>query len=251
MSKTSEGAAWFEEWFDRDEYEVVYRRRDEQDALRLLALIQQTTNVKHEARVLDMACGRGRHAKLLAERGFRVTGVDLSPQAIKTAQEMASRESLDIEFEVGDMRETKYHGRFDLVVNLFTSFGYFDKDEENARAVQAMSDSLVEGGWLVQDFMNGQYWSTNFVPYDERSEGDFHLKQRRWVERGRLNKEITIVGGNGVEQKFIESVRLFGIDDFHRMHTAAGLRVEQVFGDPDGTAYGPLSRRLIVFSRRV
>jgi hypothetical protein len=77
------------------------------------------------------------------------------------------------------------------------------------------------------------------------------IKQRRWVERDRLNKEITFIKGDGSEQKFNESVRLFGLNDFERMHAAAGLRVEHVFGDSDGRAYDDESQRLIIFSRLI
>ncbi len=251
MKNRNEASAWYEEWFDQEEYDVVYKKRDEDDARRLLALIERVTEADRGARVLDMACGRGRHALLLARRGFRVTGIDLSPRAIETARQMAARESLSIHFETGDMRDSPCAGCFDLVVNLFTSFGYFDDDAENARAVHAMAESLVEGGWLVQDFMNGDYWSTHFVPYDERSEDGMLLKQRRWVESGRLNKEITIVREDGPEQTFNESVRLFGLNDFERMYTAAGLKIEHVFGDSDGRRYDDESKRLIIFSRKI
>ncbi|MFV1981070.1 MAG: class I SAM-dependent methyltransferase, partial [Rhodothermia bacterium] len=202
MNNPNEASVWYEEWFDQKEYDVVYRKRDEADARKLLALIERVTKLDQGARVLDMACGRGRHAILLARRGFQVTGIDLSPRAIETARQMAVVESLSIEFETGDMRDSPCTACFDLVVNLFTSFGYFDDDVENARAVHAMAESLVTGGWLVQDFMNGGYWSTHFVPYDERSENGMVLKQRRWVERDRLNKEITFVKDDGSEQKF-------------------------------------------------
>jgi len=251
MSTTNKASAWYEEWFDREEYYMVYRKRDEADARKLLALIERVTEVDQGAKVLDMACGRGRHAILLARRGFHVTGIDLSRSAIETARKMALVESISIEFKTGDMRESPCTACFGLVVNLFTSFGYFDEDEENARAVRAMAESLVVGGWLVQDFMNGEYWSKNFVPYDERSEDGMVLKQRRWVERDRLNKEITIIKDDGSEQKFNESVRLFGLNDFEQMHAGAGLKVEHVFGDSDGRAYDDESQRLIIFSKRL
>lgn len=250
MSDSNEASAWYEDWFDQEEYYVLYRNRDEADARKLLSLIEAVTRIVQGAKVLDMACGRGRHARLLALQGFKVTGVDLSPSAIETARKMAVTESLDIEFATGDMRESPCDSCYDLVVNLFTSFGYFDDDAENARAVVAMAKSLRSGGWFVQDFMNGEYWSRHFVPYDERKENGMLIKQRRWVERDRLNKEITFVGGDGRERRFEESVRLFGLGDFERMHTAAGLRIERVFGDSDGGQYGDDSKRLIIFSRK-
>lgn len=247
---SDERAAWYEEWFDTDEYEVVYRRRDEGDARRLLSLILRVTDLPAGARVLDMACGRGRHSVLLAKEGFRVFGIDLSTRAIEKARRTAAAESLSIEFEVGDMREAPCTSCFDMVVNLFTSFGYFEQDKENALAVEAMAAALVDAGWLVQDYLNGRYWSTNFVPFDERSVDGITIQQRRWVERRRLIKEIVLTHEDGRTDRFMESVRLYELEDFRRMYRRAGLQIERVFGDSAGSAFADDSQRLILFSRR-
>lgn len=241
---------WYAAWFDRAEYDVVYSRRDEADAQRLLELVLDVTRLPAGAEILDMACGRGRHAKLLAQSGYNVTGIDLSPQAIETAREMAATESLEIDFNVGDMRDPHCSRCFDLVVNLFTSFGYFDDDAENEKAVQAMAEAVTDKGWLVQDFMNGDYWAKNFVPEDSRLENGLQIEQRRWLDNGRLNKEIRLTDDAGRTSSFTESVRLFGLADFERMHNAAGMVVQHVFGDSNGTPLAPDSKRLIVFSRR-
>lgn len=242
---------WYAAWFDRAEYDIVYSRRDEADARRLLELVLGVTRLEPGAAILDMACGRGRHSKLLAHQGYRVTGIDLSPQAIEKAKESAEVESLDIEFAVGDMRDPYCSSCFDLVVNLFTSFGYFDDDAENQRAVSAMAEAVVDDGWLVQDFMNGDYWASNFVPEDSRLEDGLQIEQRRWLENGRLNKEIRLRDGSGQTNSFTESVRLFGLADFELMHRSAGMEVQHVFGDSDGTPLTAESKRLIVFSRKV
>jgi cyclopropane fatty-acyl-phospholipid synthase-like methyltransferase len=241
---------WYEQWFDRAEYDIVYRHRDEADARKLLELILRETGLESGSRVLDMACGRGRHVRFLAEAGYRVTGVDLSENAIAVAKEMARSTGLDIQFEVGDMRDPVCDQCFAMVVNLFTSFGYFTQDEENAQAVLAMAKSLETGGWLVQDFMNGRYWRANLVPFDEREQGGLLIQQRRWIEGGRLNKEITLADPGAEERRYTESVRLFSLDDFERMYESAGLSILQVFGDSDGSSFGEDSRRLIIFANR-
>jgi SAM-dependent methyltransferase len=251
MTRSGDSSAWYEEWFDTPEYDLVYSRRDDDDARRLLKLVLKVTQLPAGRRVLDMACGRGRHSIQLARAGYDVTGIDLSPRAVDIARGRTAAESLEIEFRVGDMREAPCSGCFDMVVNLFTSFGYFDDDEQNGMAVAAMAESLGEGGWLVQDYMNGEYWSRNYVPFDERSRDGLVLKQRRWVDGNRLNKEITIVTNNGSsERRFTESVRLFGLDDFKRMYASAGVEIEQVFGDFEGRPFNTDSKRMIMFSRR-
>ena len=250
MSESPESSTWYAEWFDRSEYDIVYKRRDMADARRLLDTVLRATGAMPGSRVLDMACGRGRHSIELASRGFEVTGIDLSPNAIETALAAAAVKELDVDFRVADMRDHVCSGCFDLVVNLFTSFGYFQDDADSEQSVLVMADALDHGGWLVQDFMNGAYWAKHFVPFDERNEDGIHLTQRRWLEEGRLNKEITLTGENGSRRSFTESVRLFDLDDFRRMHEAGGLVVERVFGDSDGRPFDENSRRLVILSKK-
>jgi SAM-dependent methyltransferase len=229
----------------------VYRQRDEADAKRLLGLVLDHTRLETGSTILDMACGRGRHAKLLAEAGFQVTGVDLSERAIRDARDMARSAALDILFEVGDMRAYRCDEPFDMVVNLFTSFGYFDEDADDQKAVHVMAQALKRSGWLVQDFMNGAYWRAHFVPEDERQESGLRIRQRRWLENERLNKEIILDDEEtGREHRFTESVRLYGVDDFERMYHQAGLRIDRLYGGADGRPLDDEAPRMIIFSRR-
>ena len=246
----SGGPAWYEEWFDRPEYDVVYSRRDEEDARRLLELILDTTGLAQGSRILDMACGRGRHSRLMALEGYVVTGVDLSPRAIQVARAIAISEKLDVEFRVGDMREAPCTECFDMVVNLFTSFGYFEDEAENERAIGAMAQALVRSGWLIQDHMNGAYWRENFVPEDERVEGGLKISQRRWLDGNRLNKEITLENDEGDRHSFTESVRLYETAEFRAMYDAAGLELVDVRGGSDGQPVTAESKRLVLFSRK-
>jgi SAM-dependent methyltransferase len=147
------GPAWYEHWFDRDEYELVYQARDERDARAVAELFEQAVRPERGARLLDMACGRGRHAIVLAQRGYRVTGIDLSRRSLQYARKRAAQEGLDIQFLEGDMRHVMFHHEFDAVVNLFTSFGYFDDDGDHLKAIQSMAEALRPEGFLFQDFM--------------------------------------------------------------------------------------------------
>lgn len=242
-------APWYAQWFDRSEYETVYAARNDADAERMITQIIETTSIPSGASVLDMACGRGRHARAFARHGYRVTGVDLSPRAIATARRIARQEELEIEFEEGDMRVAPCSDCFDMVVNLFTSFGYFDDDDDHLKAIQAMADATKPGGWLVQDFMNVGKVLTDLVPTDERREGALRVVQRRWVEGKRLIKEITLKEKGSPDQVFGESVRLLRLKDFEEMYKATGLVLERVLGDVEGAAFTTESPRMIMFAR--
>lgn len=240
---------WYEDWFDSDAYELVYHERDLADARRLADLIERTARPEPGTAILDVGCGRGRHARLLAARGYRVTGVDLSEKALRTARRRAEDEGLEVRFLQADMRALPFEARFGGVVNLFTSFGYFEDDADHTRAVAEMAKALKPGGWLVQDFLNAPYALAHLVPEDEREVDGLRIAQRRWVESGRVNKEITL-HKNGDTYTFTESVRLLTAANFREMYAAAGLDLRATFGDYDGGPHTPTAPRLILCARK-
>jgi SAM-dependent methyltransferase len=240
---------WYERWFDREEYELVYRRRDEAEATRLVGLIEAVVSPEPGASILDVACGRGRHDRLLAHRGYQVTGIDLSERAVETARERAAAENLSISFLQADMREMSFHGQFDGAVNLFTSFGYFESNEEHERVISNIARALEPDGWFVQDFLNAAYVRDNLVSHDERRENGIKIEQERWIDDNRLNKEIILTNA-GTTKTFRESVRLLTLDDFRAMYASADLEIFDIRGDYMGQPFDKDSPRLIMFARR-
>lgn len=241
--------AWYEAWFDRDEYEVVYGHRDEEEAARLIRLVETTLALRRGARILDIGCGRGRHAIQLAERGYDVTGVDLSPRSIADARERARKVGVSVDFRVGDMREPVADAAFNVAVNLFTAFGYFEDEPEHETALSAMSHSLKVGGWLVQDFLNAERVKRCLVPSDTRTVNDVTITQERFIANGRIVKTIEMRRPEDV-RSFRESVRLLEVGDFDRMYRRSGLILERVFGDYKGGPFTPDSPRLLMFARK-
>jgi SAM-dependent methyltransferase len=258
---------WYEDWFDRPEYEAVYPHRDEGEAERAADLIERVAEPSPGARLLDIGCGRGRHARAFARRGYRVTGIDLSTRAIEDARERAATEGLSgIDFRKQDMRAPMGKASFDGTVNLFSSFGYFgdgesDGDNGNAehqQVIERVAAALREGGFFVQDFLNAPSVRAGLVPEDTREAGNLQIREQRWIEGGRINKEITLRPGDGpttaanghAPRTFRESVRLLELADFRRFYEQAGLRLEATFGDYDGAPYDEQSPRLIMLSRK-
>lgn len=248
-SRETDEVPWYEEWFDREEYELVYRDRNKADAARLIDLLEQVVRPASRASILDVACGRGRHARLLAERGYEITGLDLAERALTTARRRAVDEGLDIEFVQADMRTFRFDRSFDGAVNLFTSFGYFEADSDHDRVIRNISHVLKPGGWFVQDFLNVSYAKDTLVPEDERTENGVHIRQQRWISDNRLNKRI-VIEKNDEPHVFTESVRLLTLEDFERMYEAAGLTLFEVYGDYEGGPYTSDSPRLLMFSRK-
>lgn len=192
--------AWYQEWFDRDEYELVYQHRDEREAEQVVDLIERLVRPAPGSEILDVGCGRGRHARVLARRGYRVTGIDVAERALQIARERAEAEGLHhVRFLRHDMREPLCRECFDGVVNLFTAFGFFEDDADHLRALQAMATALRPGGWLVQDFLNADYVQRHLVPCDRFQLDGVEVVQERWIENGRVNKRIRL-RRNGAEQ---------------------------------------------------
>src|SRR5690625_4931749 len=134
---------WFEEWFDSPLYEKLYANRDDEEAARLISLMERTISLSKCSKILDLECGQGRHAINQSGKGYRVTGIDLSEQAIATARDKARALNIeDIRFEVRDMRNPLPE-TFDAVVNLFTTFGYFKSAAENASVFYSVKQMLV------------------------------------------------------------------------------------------------------------
>jgi len=244
--------SWYEEWFWSDAYTRVYDHRDEDEAERLVDTLEREVAPAPDAHILDIGCGRGRHARALARRGYRVTGLDLSEDAVAAARSQAAAEGLDARasFQVGDMRRPVCDGCADGAVNLFTSFGYFETDADNEQALAAIASALRPGGWFLQDFLNAPQVAESLGPSEYETEDGHTIHQDRWIEDGRVNKQIT-VRHDGQTEIFQESVRLFTLADFREMYSRVGLELIEVFGDYEGGDYAPDdSPRLLLHTRK-
>jgi SAM-dependent methyltransferase len=249
--------AWYKDWFRDANYSFVYEHRDDGEAEQMIDLIERIIGHDTSRRVLDLACGSGRHAISFAKRGYQdVTGVDLSPALLTEAIEQSEKLLLKIRFLERDMREIPDE-TFGLVANLFTSFGYFEKDSENedvirdvARHLSLPSTSSKDGGWLVIDFFNSNWIRGHFVAHDERILRDgTTIDQTRWIQGGRIEKRLLIRMAHEARE-YIESVRLFELSDFEKMFRNTGLSLENVFGNYSGDAFNiENSPRLIMFAR--
>ncbi|WGU97469.1 methyltransferase domain-containing protein [Paenibacillus dendritiformis] len=240
---------WYERSFGRD-YLLVYRHRDFQGATQEVHGMMEWLRLPASASILDLCCGMGRHALALAEAGYRVTGVDLSEVLLEEA--MAHDTRGQVKFLRGDMREMPVDGPFDAVVNLFTSFGYFTDNEDNARVFQEIHRVLKPQGRFIVDFLNPSYVRQHLVPHSERVDGGTRIEERRRIENGFVKKAITLTDASGGEQReYEERVRLYELADFRNMMDEAGLVIDQVHGSYDGAAYEEeQSKRMIMVGHR-
>jgi SAM-dependent methyltransferase len=217
---------WFVSWFDSPYYHILYKDRNYREAQIFMDNLTHYLNLPEHAKVLDLACGKGRHAIYLNQLGFDVLGVDLSENSIAIAKK---NENDELHFKVHDMR-LPFEEKYDAIFNLFTSFGYFENDDDNFKTLIAIKESLSEYGFGVIDFMNATNVIANLVPEEIKTvDGiDFHIK--RFHIDGHIFKEIDFED-NGEKFHFTERVRAYTLADFQQMMDDAGIYLLDIFGD--------------------
>jgi SAM-dependent methyltransferase len=217
---------WFASWFDTPYYHILYKDRNYREAQIFMDNLTHYLNLPEKAKVLDLACGKGRHSIYLNQLGFDVLGADLSENSIAEASKNIND---TLHFQVHDMREP-FEDKFDAIFNLFTSFGYFENDEDNLKTLVAIKDSLTEYGFAVIDFMNVNQVIANLVPTEVKTvDGiDFHIK--RYVADNHIYKEIDFED-QGEKFHFTEKVKALTLEDFTQMMETAGIFLLDIFGD--------------------
>jgi SAM-dependent methyltransferase len=207
-----------------------------------------TLGVRPPARVLDVACGWGRHALALARRGFEVVGVDLSAPFLEAAAERARAEGLPVEFRCHDMRALPRGPDFDLVLNLYTAFGYFAEEAEHQRALDVFAGALRPGGRLVLETLNrdSQLAALPASGWNVLPDGALVLERHDFdARRGRLLTERLLLRPGHPPEDRGTDVRLFTADELVRMFERAGLEeVELYEGLPEGAQESDAARPL-------
>lgn len=217
---------WFASWFDTDYYHILYKDRNEEEAHLFMDNLTNYLNLPENAKVLDLACGKGRHSIYLNSLGFDVTGADLSENSIEEASKFSND---NLRFKNHDMR-ISFKEKYDAIFNLFTSFGYFENDADNLKTLISIKDSLTEYGFAVIDFMNVDYVIANLVPSEIKTvDGiDFHIK--RYAKDNHIYKEIDFED-KGEKFHFTEKVQAIRLEDFEAMMEEAGIYLLDIFGD--------------------
>ena len=217
---------WYTSWFDTPYYHILYKDRNYREAQVFMDNLTHYLNLPEKATVLDLACGKGRHSIYLNQLGFTVLGADLSENSIAEANKNTNE---TLHFKVHDMREP-FEEKFDAIFNLFTSFGYFENDEDNLTTLKAIKESLSEYGFAVIDFMNVAQVIETLVPEETKTvEGiDFHIK--RYLKDGHIHKEIDFED-KGQKFHFTEKVKALTLKDFEELMEEAGIYLLDIFGD--------------------
>ena len=222
--------SWYIDWFNSPFYHKLYFERDEEEARSFICALVDQLQPAPGSRMLDVACGRGRHSKMLASLGFNVTGFDISPDSIAYAKQSVQDDNPD--FYIHDMRLPFWGNYFDYAFNFFTSFGYFKTRREHDNAIRNISRSLKPGGTFVIDYLNVHYAEDHLVYSEEKKINDAVYCINRWHDEDHFYKKI-MVNDPSLKEPYncTEEVAKFSLGDFTDMLSFQAMQVKEVFGD--------------------
>jgi cyclopropane fatty-acyl-phospholipid synthase-like methyltransferase len=238
---------WFDKWFDSSYYHILYKNHDEKEAQNTLDNLLRALDLAPGARILDLACGKGRHSRYLAEKGFDVTGIDISHASVGFARQF---EHERLAFYQHDMRQAFRINYFDAIMNMFTSFGYFKTDRDHIQTLVNVRKGLKPGGLFLLDYFNAAWVRQNLVRSEVKQVDniEFHLKKS--IHGGHVFKTVEFSAA-GKEFSFRERVRLFHLSDFQELLSSVGLQIIRTYGAYNLDVFDPVhSKRLILIAQK-
>jgi SAM-dependent methyltransferase len=219
---------WFETWFASPYYAMLYAHRDDKEAELFIDNILKYIPHNPQAKILDIACGEGRHAAYIASKGYDVLGIDLSERSISIAK---AKEHQHLKFAVEDMRTVVKANHFDVVFNCFTSFGYFDTLAENQLVANAFAAQLKEGAYLIFDFLNVHKTIKNLVERESKTIDNITFQITRKIDQGFIFKSIEVDDPQQGRLVFQEKVAALDKERIAQFFIQAGLHQVSIFGN--------------------
>lgn len=240
---------WFKDWFNSPYYHQLYFKRDEAEAAAFINKLIDYLKPAPGASMLDIACGKGRHSRMLASKGFYVTGIDLATDSIKEAKKY---ESERLEFFVHDMRLPFWINYFDYAFNFFTSFGYFNTRREHDNSIRTIAQSIKPGGIFVMDYLNVHYAEDHLIHKSELEIEGVNYYITKWFDETHFYKKIVVEDENlNKPIEHLEKVAKFSLGDFTDMLAYHKLQIQEVFGDYNFNDYHVKnSPRMLIIAKK-
>ncbi len=242
---------WWETFFDAEMAEILFSRRKWEQAEENCEKIIEILKLQPSDRILDLACGTGRYSIALARRGFNVTGLDYSNVYIEKAKEKAEKEGVSVEFIQGDMRNLPYEDEFDCVLCLYTSFGYFEREEDHRRVIEGVHRALKRGGKLLLDQVSYEYLLRHFQETDWTELDNGFLLQRRklLLDESKLEAEWILTRDDKTRRYNLKH-RLFTTFELKKLLEDEGFTVLDIFGNYNFEPKALDSRRTIIIAEK-
>jgi SAM-dependent methyltransferase len=234
-----------------EDFDLVFAQQMQRTGVQV-EFAQRALRLAPGAHVLDIACGVGRHAVALARRGYRVTGLDISPTLLRIAAGRAERAAIQVEWVEADMRAIPFADTFDAALNLFSSWGYFESDAEDQRVLRSVAAALKPGGRFLLEVSHQPWIARHFQPQGWHEAGGVAVLEQRALDlmAGRLASEITVIYPDGRRRTWQYDLRLYTAPEVARMLGEAGMTVVSAYGGYDGAPLSLDSSRLLVLAER-
>lgn len=233
---------WFTDWFNTSYYHTLYKDRNDIDAQLFIRNVIDFLKIPLTSHLLDLPCGKGRHSIYLNSLGYKVTGADLSQNSIKAAK---IHENSTLDFKLKDMRKP-FELKYDAVFNLFTSFGYFENDEDDILVLENIKKGLNKNGLLILDFLNVVTVKNNLVKKELKTVDNITFNIQREIKNGFILKHISFYD-KGIKHAFLERVKYIDLKKFETYFSEAGLRIHHVFGDYHLSKFNPNTSKRLIF----
>jgi len=235
---------WFTAWFNTPYYHILYKDRNDADAQLFMRNITSFLALSKDTHILDLPCGKGRHAVFLNSLGYKVTGGDLSENSIKYAKQF---ENETLNFSVHDMRKS-FRQKYDAVFNLFTSFGYFEDDTEDLLILENIKNGLTKNGCFVFDFLNAEKVKANLVERETKIVDEITFNIKREIKNGFILKHISF-SADDKQHNFTERVKYLDCQKITSFLEKVGFKITNYFGDYNLTNFDKnSSNRLIIIA---
>jgi len=238
---------WIEDWFGSRYYSLLYKHRDCNEAKLFLDKLVVVLKIKPDSRILDCGCGKGRHSIYLSEKGFDVTGIDVSGQNIR---ESKASEKKNLTFFTHDMRNLFRINYYDVALSLFTSFGYYENDMENNKVIRTTAGAIKKNGLFILDFMNVEKETKMLCPQERTEIEGIDFKVTRSTRNNCITKEIAITDKDK-EYLFHENVKTYKRANLENFFVKNNLEVVHLFGDYELSPFNETtSERLILVGKK-
>lgn len=245
---------WYVEFFGEDYLRMYTPLLTPERTEEEVAFVVERLGLPPGSAILDLCCGHGRHSIPLAQRGYQVTGLDLSQVFLAKAQADAEEAGVQVRWVHSDMRQIPFEAEFDAVINMFTAFGYLESDHEDRKVLRQVCKALKPGGRFLIETINREYIMRHFLPYDiSRHEDGLVVLNERYFDllTSRLAVRVTMIEPDGARREYGHALRFYTLTELAHMLAAAGLWLEGYYGDLDGSDLTLDSRQMIILSRKV
>lgn len=245
---------WYHKFFHKYYLKYFDIKLTAEHTRRDVRCIRQALCLSTGTRILDLACGTGRHSVALAKAGFEVTGMDLEPSYITQARQAAQQARVHVRWQAGDMRKLPFIQEFDAVICMFSSFGYFERKRDNFQVLKSIARVLRPSGRLLLDLPNMYWMLTRVKTYTEHRVGLTRITERRTYNKRthRYLNTIYLYPPKGCVQKTCTFMYLYSVQDITAMLYRAGFSVKRVYGDYQRRRYHTKqSPRLIIVAETV